>query len=94
KVAAFAGTALAIAGPIPGKNALIPPALHKPLTVPPIVGRPSADCSRDLMVSIGKTGIHMATPAAPPAVITAVKLNSPDRFPYSSFGVRDRLIYS
>ncbi len=41
-VAAFAGTALAIAGPIPGKKALNPPLLHNPLIVPPIVGLPSA----------------------------------------------------
>src|SRR6266536_1276190 len=49
KVAALAGTALAIAGPNPGKNAFNPPLAYTPLIVPPIVGRPSALCNLDLM---------------------------------------------
>lgn len=71
KVAALAGTALANAGAKPGKNALNPPAAYKERMVPPIVGRPAALCNLDLTVSMGKTGIHMATPAAPPAATTA-----------------------
>lgn len=94
KVAAFAGTALARAGPKPGKKALNPPLAKTPRIVPPIVGRPSALCSRDFMVSMGKTGIHMAIPAAPPAATTAGRDSSPVTLPFSSFGVRDRFVYS
>ncbi len=93
-VAALAGTARAIAGPNPGKKARSPPLLHTPFTVPAMVGRPSADCSRDLIVSTGKTGIHMATPAAPPATSTAGRLSWPVAFPSASLGVRLRLTYS
>src|ERR1700712_665281 len=57
-VAAFAGMALAMAGPNPGKKAFTPPLLYNPDTTPEIVGRPSAVCILDLMVSTGKTGIH------------------------------------
>src|SRR5271156_2366821 len=94
KVAAFAGTALARAGPNPGKNALIPPALYTLLITPPTVGLPSADCSRDFTMSRGKTGIHMATPAAPPAAMTAGRLRAPVAFPSASFGLKLRLTYS
>ena len=94
KVAAFAGTALASAGPNPGKKALMPPLLYTPLIVPPIVGLPSALCNLDLIVSIGKTGIHMAMPAQPPAAMTAGRDNWPVAFPFASFGVSDLLTYS
>lgn len=55
KVAALAGTALAIAGPIPGKNALMPPREWISRIVPPMLRLPSPDCMRDLIVSTGKT---------------------------------------
>ena len=58
KVAAFAGTARAMAGPMPGKKALNPPPACMPLMVPAIVGLPSALCNLDLIVSMGKTGIQ------------------------------------
>lgn len=68
----------AIAGPKPFQSALTPSAAMvlraqsmKPEYVP--VG---ADCNRDLSTSGGMAIDHMATPAIPPANITAPRLRS------------------
>jgi hypothetical protein len=78
KVAALAGNARAIAGPKPFQSAATPSAaiVFRAQSMKPEYVPVGADCSRLLSTSGGIAMAHMATPAMPPAKMTALRFRS------------------